>query len=180
MDYSSRVVRIAEGFRRIIATVNDWTGKIFAWLVLPLTAFVVMEVVLRYVFNKPTIWAWDVNVQLQATLIVLGGGFALLHRAHVSIDILVNRLSLWRRAILDAFMALFLFGGVGLLLWRSALAAQKSVIKTEEYVSAWGPPIYPLKVVILVGVSLLLLQGIANFIDDLATILIKSKADSKK
>lgn len=179
MDPSNRLARMAQDFCHTVAVVNEWSGRLCAWLVLPLTAIVVMEVVLRYVFNRPTIWAWDVNVQLQAALVVLGGGYALLHKGHVSVDILVTRLSLWRRAMLDAFMGLFLIGGVGLLLWRTAIAVKVSVACMEDFTTAFAPPIYPLKIVIFIGVLLLFLQGIARFIGALTTVLTRSSGVSE-
>ena len=58
---------------RYIDNVSEWAGKLVAWLILPLVLFTVMEVVLRYVFNSPTVWAWDVNIQLMLVFLALGG-----------------------------------------------------------------------------------------------------------
>ena len=154
-----------------IDTINEWMGKIVAWLIIPLTLLVVFDVTLRYVFNMPTIWVWDVNVQLQGAIVVLGGGYALLHRGHVSVDILVNRLSTRRRALLDVIMGIFLIGGIALLLWRVSLYAWHSVLIREEFTSTFAPPTYPLKVVMAIGIGAMLLEGIAGWVRNIITLL---------
>jgi TRAP-type mannitol/chloroaromatic compound transport system permease small subunit len=158
-----------------IDIVNEWTGRIVSWLLLPLTLIVVIEVILRYGFNRPTIWAWDTNVMLMASLVILGGGYALLHDAHVAIDILVQRLSARKRAILDLITFLFFFVAVGGLLVETTLVAWSSVQTKEMHYSFWAPPMYPLRVVMAVGVLLLFLEGIAKFISKLLAVIGEKK-----
>jgi len=160
---------MVKAFCHAVDTINAWVGKYFGFLIVPLVVLVTMEVILRYVFNKPTIWAWDVNVQLLGALGALGAGFALLHRGHVEIDLIAVRLSPRAKAILDVITALLFFFGIGVILWKTALGAWTSLLAREVYSSFFRPPIYPLKIIIVVGVFLLLLQGIAKFLRDLTT-----------
>ena len=147
-----------------IDTMNEWMGRVGAWFFIPLSFLVVIDVTLRYVFNMATIWAWDINVQLQAAIVVLGGGYALLHHGHVSVDILVDRLSTRKRALLDTVMYIFLVGGLGILLWRLSVSAQFALQIKEHWTSTWAPLVYPLKVLIVIGVGAMFLQGIAGWI----------------
>ncbi len=160
---------------RGIDVINERVAKITCWLILPLTFLVAVEVMLRYVFNRPTIWIWDVNVQINGVLIILGGGYALLQGAHIGVDVLVERLSLKKKAIVHILTyPLFIFS-VGVLLWETSSAAWTSVSAQEKYNSFFMPPIYPFKVVMAIGVLLLFLQGVAKFIRELL-VLISPKA----
>jgi len=150
-----------------IDTMNEWMGKTVGWIIIPLALLIVMEVILRYVFNKPTVWAWDVEVQVQGVLIAIGGGYALLRGSHVSVDVLASRLSSRKRTIMNAITGPVLIVAVSLLLWKVTPYVWNSVIIREDYTSTWGPPIYPLKIVIFIGISAMLLQGIANWTRDL-------------
>lgn len=154
-------------FLRSIDLVNNRVGKIFGFAILPLTFCLAFEVVMRYVFNRPTIWAWDVAVQLGGLIVVLGAGFALLHKSHIVIDIVVVRFPLRVRAILDLITSLLFFFAIGILLWKSGEYGWRSFLLRECTSSYWEPPIYPLKMAIPIGIFLLLLQGIAKFIRDL-------------
>lgn len=147
-----------------IDSVNDWMGKIVAWFFIPLVFIITYEVILRYVFNNPTIWVWDVNVQLLAAIVVAGGGYALLHKNHVAIDMVVEKLQTRGKALCEATTGILLIGGIGLLLWRVSLGAWHSVITSENFSSFFAPPIYPLKVIFVIGIGAMLLQGVANWV----------------
>src|SRR5687767_14232913 len=81
------LVRTIDGF-------TDWTGKAVAWLTaLPLVFVIVYEVILRYAFNDPTIWAFDVSYMLYGSLFMLGAAFTLLHQGHIRTDIFYGKWS---------------------------------------------------------------------------------------
>jgi len=157
-----------ESFCGKIETINTWVNRIFAWLLIPLTLLVTMEVILRYVFIKPTIWVWDVNIQLLGVLAVMGGGYALLHGSHVAVDVLATRLHPRKRAVLNLITSVFFFAAVGVILWQTILGAWSSWLIKETTVSFFAPPIYPFKWIMVAGVTLLLLQGFVKFLRDLA------------
>ena len=77
----------------IIDKVNERVGTVVAFGLIVMMFIMLYEVVARYVFDSPTIWAWDVNGLLFSAVLVLGGGYVLLHRGHVRLDILFERLS---------------------------------------------------------------------------------------
>jgi len=131
---------------------------------------VTIEVVARYVFNRPTIWSWDISIQILALLTALGAGYALLQGSHVRVDVLVSHLPHRVNVLIDLVMSLLFFFGVGLLMWWFRQEVWKSVAMREVYESLFAPPLYPLKVVVFIGICLLLLQGLAKFIRDLIII----------
>ncbi len=158
---------MVRGFVRNINLANEWSAKIFGWLLIPLLVIVFCEVIAMYVFNRPSIWAWDVNILILGIITVLTGGYGLLKGAHVSVDILVVRHSAKTQAIIRIMTSMFFFLGMAVLLWQSVEGARDSILVAEKRVSLFAPPFYPFKIIIVVGVVLLLLQGIANFIRDL-------------
>ena len=80
-------------FCDIIDNVVDWTGKMVGWLIIPLCFLVAYDVIIRYIFNSPTVWAWDINTQLLGAMVALGGAYALLHDGHVGVDVISVLLS---------------------------------------------------------------------------------------
>ena len=158
-------------FLQGIDLLNEWSAKVFSWLIIPMTLLVAAEVFLRYLFNRPTIWIWDVVVQLLGLIIVFSGGYALLKGAHVGVDFLVEGISKKKSAIIDLFTyPLFLFS-MGILFWVTTEAAWSAVKTKEAYNSFWRPPIYPFKVAMFVAILLFLLQGIAKFIRSILIVL---------
>ncbi len=153
-----------KGFADRIDILNERVGYFVSFLVLPMTLISVIEVILRYVFNRPTIWAWDTNMMLLGALTVMAGGYALLKEGHVAMDAFVSRMSLRGRAVTALVTSLLFFFGIGILAWQSGIAAWDSFLMREEVNSVWKPPLYPLKILWPIGVFLLLLQGVAGFI----------------
>ncbi len=156
-----------ERFLGFIDKLNEWVGRIFSILCLFMVAVIMLEVVLRYVFNNPTRWAHETSAMLFGAYFILTGGYLLRHRGHVNMDIFYNRLSLRGRAILDLCSAPFFFIFCGLILWEGGRMALASLLIFENTTSVWGPPWYPLKLTIPLGALLILLQGLAKFIRDL-------------
>ena len=164
----------AKRFADWIDILNEWVGYVLSFLILPMTLISVIEVILRYVFNRPTIWAWDINMMLLGALTVMAGGYALLKEGHVAMDVFVSRVSVRVRAVIALITALLFFFGIGILIWQSGIAAWDSFLMREEVNSVWRPPLYPLKMLWPIGILLLVLQGVAGFIRNL------NKARSKE
>lgn len=165
-------------FCRLIDAINDWTGRIVAWLFIPFTLLVAADVFTRYALRKPWFYI-DVNIQIMGTLIILGGGYCFLHQSHIGVDTIVSRFSQRTRSIIDLILFPIFVGSIGALLWKTGVAAWDSWIWKERYsFSALLPPIYPYKTIIVLGVLLVLLQGTAKFIRDLIFV-INPKPESK-
>ena len=161
-----------KSFINTIDAINDWTGKIFSWLIIPIIAIVVYEVVLRKVFNAPTIWAFELTTILYGVHFMLGAPHTLLHKGHVSVDLIYSRFSPKVQAYIDVvtyILFFFLFNIV--LLWMGTKFAWTSIEMLEKSQSPWRPPLYPIKAIIPVTFFLLILQGISKFIRDLTFII---------
>ncbi len=158
--------------RRILAAIdaiNDRIGKAVSFLVIAIVGVMVYEVIARYVFDAPTKWAYETVTFILGAYAILGGAYALRHGAHVNMDILHSRLSPRRRAILDVITSVFFFLFCVVLLWKGSEWAARSIRLSEHTWSPWGPPVYPVKILIPIGAFLLLLQGLSKLIRDLLT-----------
>jgi TRAP-type mannitol/chloroaromatic compound transport system permease small subunit len=151
---------------RLVDTANEWVGRAASLMLYILVAVVTVEVILRYIFNRPSIWNWDIMKLVFAMICVLGAGYVLLHGKHVIIDVIVSRFSPRVRAIINLVTSGFFFLGVSVLVWISFQEAGRSIAIKENITSIWSPPLYPLRVIWVIGVILLLLQGIIKLVRD--------------
>lgn len=154
---------------KVLDRLSERSGQIFAWLVIPLVGALVYEVVARYVFGRPTQWAFDISYMLYGSHFMLVAAYALYRGKHIRTDFLYRLLSPRWQGILDAALyLLFFFPGMGLFLWTTWEFAHRSWILGERYsLTPWMPPIYPLKTVLPVAAALLLLQGVSEFLKSL-------------
>ena len=150
---------------RGIDKISEWSGKVFIWLIIPLTCLVVFEVVARRFFNSPHIWSLEVTNYLYGPHFMLVAAFTLLHKGHVAIDILYNKFRPRVRGILDiiTYSVLF-FPFCIIMVYQGTIFAKTSWMIHETSESA-GLTVVPLvKTAIPVTFALVLLQGFANFI----------------
>ncbi len=149
-----------------IDAVSEYSGKAIAWLVLLLTVVLCYEVVMRYAFNAPTKWAFDMSYMLGGSYFILGQAYTLQKRKHVRIDLFYTLFAPRTKAALEIFFyLLFFFPLFGLLLYHLIPYVYFSWIMQERSMQGyWMPILYPFKTVMPVGVFLLLLQGLAEFL----------------
>ncbi len=152
-------------FLKGIDAVSEWSGRIFVWLVIPLTAVVVFEVISRRIFTAPHIWAPEVTNYLYGPHFMLVAAYTLLYRAHVSIDIIYQQFSPRVRGILDIITySVFYFPFCIIVFYQGIFFAKTSWEIGETSGSAALPVVPEIKTVIPITFALLLLQGLANFI----------------
>lgn len=155
------------GFMRAIDWLNEHFGRLVALGILVIIGLVVMEVVLRYVFAAPTIWGTEMITFLFAGYIMLGGGYTLLHRDHVNVDILYGRFGPRGRAMLDVLTAGFTLLYCAVLLYHSGIVAFEALATGRTTGTDWNPPMFPVMVSLPLGAALLLLQALARLVADL-------------
>ena len=151
----------------IIDYINEHLSNLASLLFVPMTLIAVYEVIMRYLFNRPTIWAWDVNVQLFAVIVVFGAGNTLLQKGHVVMDIFILRLSEKKRLIINMAVYIIFIATMAIVVWQCGIFAHRSIEIGERTSTLLSPPIYPLKTGIFIGVALFWLQAISLFIKDM-------------
>lgn len=142
--------------------MSERVGRVAAYAYGVIMLIQLMEAFLRYALSSPTLWAWDVNAQLFMSATILGGGYVLLHDAHVRVDVLYSRVSRRKKAIFDLVSFTLAAFVLGLMTWELADMAWTSWLNKERGHSLFAPPIYPVKLAFLIGVFLLLLQTVAH------------------
>ncbi|MEW6622850.1 MAG: TRAP transporter small permease subunit [Bacillota bacterium] len=154
------------GILHVISMISEWSGKIAAFIIIPNILALVYEVVARYVFNKPTIWSFEVTYFLYAGHFMLGAAYTLKYHRHIRVDVFYSRFSPRSQAMIDSigYLVLFfpaililIYGGIGLV--------QESLLMNERSaITAWKPILWPFKAMLPFAFLLLGLQGIVDFI----------------
>jgi TRAP-type mannitol/chloroaromatic compound transport system permease small subunit len=151
---------------RAIDLISRTSGLIAAWLIVPLILATCYEVVSRYVFGAPTIWAYEIGYIMTGTGFLLGMAYTLNQGAHIRIDVLYLKLSRKTQALVDAggyvfFLIPFTTWLSFAFYWR-ATDAMQTLERSGQ--SAWNPVIWPFRTVFFVSFVLLLIQVIGELI----------------
>lgn len=157
------MLKIADFFEAL----NEWVGTYSAYLILPLIGVVCFEVLMRYGFNAPTVWAFELTVFIYGVHYMLALGYAHKHDGHVSIDVIESKLPVKPRTIVRIVANLVIFvPTIGLLTIWSIIYANTAWQMSERASSSWGPLLSPYKIIMALGFLLLFLQGVAKLIKD--------------
>jgi TRAP-type mannitol/chloroaromatic compound transport system permease small subunit len=155
-----------EKFLQTIDRINEKTGKAVSYLILFMVGVILYEIFVRYLFNSPTIWVHETSQMIYGAYVILLGGYVLQREGHVNVDILYHRFKPRTRAVINLFTWLLFFYFCGMLFLKGGEMAWDSFKVLETEPTVFGPPVYPIKMMIPLGALLILLQGLAKFIRD--------------
>lgn len=148
----------------LIERLSGFSGKLTAWLVVPLILATVYDVAARYVFTAPTQWAYEVGYMMMGAHALLGMAFTLREGGHIRIDAFTQRFSQTTKAIIDLVgYVIFLLPCLVWITW-SLWDYWAKALNTRELSgqSAWNPVIWPFKLIFFIAFLLLVLQIIAE------------------
>ncbi len=147
-----------------IESFNIWIGRAFGWCILILTLSVSYEVFVRYVLNSPTVWAFDMMVQMYGALFLMAGPYALAQDTHVRADVVYRLVKpRWQASADFILYVFFFFPGMLALFWFGwEIAADSWRFKEVSWNSPARIQIYFFKTLIPVAGALMILQGIAE------------------
>ncbi|MDR1656871.1 MAG: TRAP transporter small permease subunit [Deltaproteobacteria bacterium] len=157
-----------KGYVRVIDAVNNTIGRVVLYLVFGIMGVLIFSTLSRYLFDKPVIWGVEMAQFGMAVYYTLGGGFALLLNAHVRMDVLYCRWNVKRKAKVDVVTFLCLAIYLGLLLYGGLSSTAYSIKYEQHNNTAWGPQVAPVKILLVIGIFLALLQAISEFFKDLS------------
>lgn len=148
---------------RLIDGLNEIVGRIICFVAILFASIIIYDVVMRYWFEQPSRWAFDVSKQLYGFYFIVLGGYALRHQAHVRVDLLTAKLGKGlRRAVEVMGYLIFFFPFVWIFATKSYTFAMRSWSAGETTYGAVQLPVYPLKIAMTVAAVLLLIQGISE------------------
>lgn len=155
-------------FNRIVSHINGLAGEFVAyWSVIAVFVYY-YEVIARYVFNSPTNWAHESMFLMFGMQYLIAGGFVLREGGHVRVDVIYNYMPKRGKAIVDVFTSVFFFIFMVTLLYTGWTFFHDSWEVSEVSISEWGIQYWPIKLSLSLGAALLLVQGLAQLIKDIA------------
>lgn len=150
-----------------IDNINKFITSGTMWLILPLTAVMLFDVVMRYAFNSPTVWGAEVSLMIFGIYMIYAGPCSVYEKVQVGVDIFSARWSLRTQAIVNCVTYLFTMTLFIALIKTALYYGLESWGMEEISSSAWGQPIYHWKMLIPLALSLTFLQTISEFLRNL-------------
>ena len=164
---------LMKGYIRIVDGFNRRIGRIVMYGI-----FVMMGILLWSTFSKvgsdlgfdinPSLWTLEMAQFAMVAYYILGGPYSIQLGSNVRMDLIYGELSNHRKAWVDSFSVLFLIFYLGILLWGGFESTQYSFkYGGERSPTAWRPYLWPIKVIMVTGIALMLLQAISELFKDI-------------
>ncbi len=151
---------------RAIDAFSKACGVLAAVLVVALIVLMLYDVMMRYVFNAPTLWGYDVNTFLMGAAFILSVGYALSLDAHVRVDLIYTPRT---RHLLDwvdlaGFTLILLPASAWITLGLWNYFAESLHTGERSGTSAWNPVLWPFRLTLCLGFLALTVQIVAEII----------------
>ncbi|MFK7870025.1 MAG: TRAP transporter small permease subunit [Roseobacter sp.] len=152
---------------RAVDRLSVFIGRVTMMLVVVLCSVMIYEVIVRYVFEAPTLWANELSLWLAGFVFLCAGLYAMQQRSHIRIfllyDILPRNLQracdVFSTAMIVLFSFFLFYGGYG--------EAFDKFYRWETFGTVFDPPIpATLKPMVLIVVTLVAVQAVINLISD--------------
>lgn len=153
-----------DGFFDILSLVTSRLAMISIGLIVLVMFY---EVVSRYVFSRPTLWANELSLWIASFVFLLAGQYAMQQRSHIRIYVIYDMMPRWAQKTCDvisvALICVFTFA----LVWGGYNDAMRRMLRMETFGTAWDPAIPgTIKPAILFFIVLVTIQAISNLIAD--------------
>ena len=156
---------ILKRLANLFETLNQKWATFVSFFVLSIMIILVIEVVSRYIFNSPTIWANELSILIFGGFFIMGGAYTMMHDGHVRMDLIYRRLPNDRvRAILDLVTNSLFFLFCGVLLYKAVPYCWEATLRGERITAlVWRVVIWPTYWCLPVATFLLLVEGVIKF-----------------
>ena len=155
-------------FVRYVDAVNYVVGRFAMYLFFVMGGVLIYATLSRVLAGVPVNWALEMSQFLLSAYYLLGGPYTLQLNGHVRMDLLYTQLSPQKRALTDAITILFVTFYLVVLFLGGLSATDYAIVYQQRNYSSWSPLLWPIKVVMTIGIFLMLLQTISIFFKDVA------------
>jgi TRAP-type mannitol/chloroaromatic compound transport system permease small subunit len=154
---------------RVVDAVNYRIGRLAMYLIFVMVGILLWSSISK-TFFLPSHWTLEMAQFAMVAYYILGGAYSIQLGSNVRMDLLYGSWSDRRKAWFDAFTVLVLIFYLGVLLYGAIDSTSYSLQYNERSPTAWRPYLWPIKIVMCIGITLVLLQAISELFKDVAKI----------
>lgn len=173
------IVAAAMGIRSADATLGEghittafdrvslFLTRVTMVLVMALVGVMFYEVVLRYVFEAPTLWANELSLWLAGFIFLISGLYAMQQRTHIRIFLIHDLLPRWLQKTCDVISTALIVAFNIAIIWGAYNEALAKFLRWETFGTAFDPPLpATIKPMILIIITLVSIQAVFNLFAD--------------
>ena len=143
-------------------------GRLAMYAIFLMIGTLLLSAFTRNILNMPLSWCVELAQFTMTAYYIVGGAYSMQLGDHVRMDLIYDRCSDKTKAKIDSFTSIFLIVYLICLLVGSISSTIYAIEYDQRKFSQWNPSMIPIKVIMVFGITLMLLQSISTFFKDLA------------
>ncbi len=148
--------------------VSTKCGRLAMYMIFIMIGTLLLDAVTRNIINYPLSWCVEMAQFTMAAYYILGGAYSMQLGDHVRMDLVYDTCSERNKARLDVATSGCLLFYLGALLYGSISSTIYAIETGQRKFSMWNPSMIPIKVIMVFGIILMLLQAISMLFKDIA------------
>ena len=146
----------------------NWAlSRVSMWLVAVVIAVMAYEVVMRYAFVRPTIWANELSLWIAGAIYLTAGLYAMQQRSHIRIFLIYDMFPRPVRKACDVISTFCIVAFAAAVIWGGYGEAEAKFLRWETFGTAFDPPIpATMKPLVLITMVIMSVQAISNLVHD--------------
>jgi TRAP-type mannitol/chloroaromatic compound transport system permease small subunit len=158
---------IIKTYVRYVDAVSYAVGRFAMYMIFAMIGLLLFSSFMK-TFFLPPLWTLELAQFFMAAYYILGGAYSMQLDSHVRMDLIYGRWTRRRKGFADSITAFCLIFYLAMLLYGGFSSTGYALQYGETSYSSWAPYMAPIKIVMVFGIALMLLQAIATFFKDLA------------
>ena len=150
----------------------DWAstkfGRLAMYGIFVMIGTLLLGAATRNVLNIPLSWTVEMAQFTMTAYYLVGGAYSMQLNDHVRMDLLYDHYSEKTKARIDSFTVIFLLVYLVCLLIGAISSTLYAIEYDQRKFSQWNPSMIPIKLIMVFGIVLMLLQTVSAFFKDLA------------
>ena len=160
------MLRLAKRYVAVVDAVNYRIGRVMMYFIFVMIAILLWSSISK-TFFLPSLWTLEMAQFAMVAYYIMGGPYSLQLGSNVRMDLFYSNWQPRTKAWVDSFTVLFLIAYLAILLWGGFDSTQYAIEYGERSYSAWRPYMWPIKVILCIGIFLMMLQAISELCKDI-------------
>ena len=144
-------------------------GRMAMYTIFFMTGVLLLGSITRNILNMPLSWTVEMAQFILTGYYFIGGAYSMILKEHVRMDLIYDHLSTKNKARVDVVTSFFLLFYLVTLFIGSISSTMYAIEYGQRNFSQWNPSMIPIKIIMVIGIFLMILQTISTFFKDLAT-----------
>jgi TRAP-type mannitol/chloroaromatic compound transport system permease small subunit len=161
--------KVVVAYVRFVDAMNRRIGRVAMYLLFAMMGILLYSSISKTFFH-PSLWTLEMAQFSMVAYYLLGGSYSMQLGSHVRMDLAYGAWSDKTKAAVDAFTVMFLIFYLSILLYGGISSTSYALQYGEVNPTAWRPKMAPIKIIMVIGIFMMLLQSISMFFKDVAKV----------